>query len=392
MHFFVAAKLAWCNTTNDWQRLFVRCSGIVFAVVLIFMQTGFRNALFDSNVRIMDEKINVDIVIRSKSRFMLSSGQQMPLRNVVSAQSLAGVRSAEPLYIENIASPIRQTGSAARKIRVLAFDPHSDTFANFGLSGIADELGEFGTAAADVKSKRMFGLPRSPDELTSDVFGELAGKQVRIAGLFESGIDFSNDGNLVMTPDNFARYFSFRGDGEPLSMVDYGIVRLEEDVDKNQVLSGLKQLLGPNVIVQTRNDFLASERDFWGKNTPIGLIFWVGTIIGFVVGLIICYQVLATDISDHMGEFATLKAMGYSPVFFAAVVVIQAILLSLVAFAPGLVIALLAFEGVNLGTGLVMFLNLERTGLVLGLTVSMCAISGMIALRKLLLADPASLF
>lgn len=358
----------------------------------MFMQTGFRNALFDSNVRIMEEKINTDIVIRSKSRFMLSSGQTMPLRYVIAAQSCQGVQSAEPLYIENVASEIRRMGFIARKIRVIAFDPTSDTFSGFGLLSLADKLAERGTAAADIKSKKMFGLPRSPDELTASSFGELRGKKIRIVGLFESGINFSNDGNMIMTPENFSEYFSFRGGGNPLSRVDYGVVSCDEISEPEQVVARLEELLGSNVIVQTRNDFLRSERDFWGKNTPIGLIFWVGTMIGFVVGLIICYQVLATDIGDHMGEFATIKAMGYPPVFFAAVVVIQALLMSLVSFIPGLVISLIAFEGVNVGTGLTMFLNVERTTMVLGLTVLMCVISGTIALRKLLSADPASLF
>jgi putative ABC transport system permease protein len=392
VHLFLSAKLAWSNTTNNWQRLFVRCSGITFAVVLMFMQTGFRNALFDSNVRIVEEKINVDIVIRSKSRFMLSSGQQMPLHHVITARSCEGVHLAEPLYIENMASGIRRAGFSSRTIRVIAFDPKSETFVKFGLKDLADALAQQGTAAADIKSKKMFGLPRTSDELTNDVFGELSGKQVRIVGLFESGINFSNDGNLVMTPQNFSEYFSFRGNGDPLSAVDYGLVRCVEGVDVEQVVSRLKNVLGPNVFVQTRDSFLESERNFWGKNTPIGLIFWVGTMIGFVVGLIICYQVLATDIADHLGEFATLKAMGYPSTFFAAVVVIQSLLMSLVSFVPGLVIALVAFQFVNIGTGLVMFLNIERTATVMGLTVLMCVISGIIALRKLLSADPATLF
>jgi len=121
MHLFLAAKLAWSNTTANWQRLFVRCSGVTFAVVLMFMQTGFRNALFDSNVRIMEEKISADVVIRIKSRFMLSSGQQMPFQYVVTARSCEGVAAAEPLYIENMMSEWHREGTPKRKIRVLGF-------------------------------------------------------------------------------------------------------------------------------------------------------------------------------------------------------------------------------------------------------------------------------
>lgn len=195
-----------------------------------------------------------------------------------------------------------------------------------------------------------------------------------------------------MTPQNFAQYFSVRGGGKPLSQVDYGVVKCKSTADPVVVARRLQKLLGPHVIVETRADFLKSERNFWGKSTPIGLIFWVGTLIGFVVGLIICYQVLATDIGDHMGEFATLKAMGYSTSFFTSVVVVQALLLSMVSFVPGFLIALTAFNLVNISSGLIMFLNVERTLTVLGLTVTMCVISGIIALRKLLSTDPASLF
>ncbi len=392
MHLLLAAKLAWSNTTANWQRLLVRCSGVTFAVVLMFMQTGFRNALFDSNVRIMEEKISADVVIRIKSRFMLSSGQQMPLQHVITARSCKGVAAAEPLYIENVMSEWHRSGAPKRKIRVLGFDPTHELFHGFGLATLGRELSRPSTAASDVKSKSMFRLPRTEEQRRADPFGELLGKTVELVGLFETGINFSNDGTLVMTTQNFASYFSLRGSGVPLSQVDYGVVRCQQNESPVVVADRLQKMLGPNVIVQTRADFLKSERKFWGKNTPIGLIFLVGTLIGFVVGLIICYQVLATDIADHMGEFATLKAMGYPTGFFAAVVIFQALVLSIVSFVPGMMIALLAFGVVNWGTGLYMFLDVQRASLVLGLTVLMCVISAIIALRKLLSTDPASLF
>ncbi len=392
MHLLLAAKLAWSNTTANWQRLFVRCSGVTFAVVLMFMQTGFRNALFDSNVRIMEQKIDADIVIRIRSRFMLSSGQQMPLQQVIVARSAEGVAAAEPLYIENMLSALRRGQNSSRKIRVLGFDPGHELFANFGLAELGSELKRPGTAVSDVKSKSMFGLPTTMTQLRLNPFAELGGRRLELVGLFRMGINFSNDGTLAMTPENFARYFPVRGGGDPLSMVDYAVVRCEASADPVEVVNSLRKLLGDSVLVQTRRDFLKSERNFWGKNTPIGLIFWVGTVIGFVVGLIICYQVLATDIGDHMGEFATLKAMGYPTVFFATVVGSQALILSLVSFVPGLLITMIAFTGINWTSGLIMFLNVPRTLMVLGLTVLMCVMSGMVALRKLLSADPASLF
>ena len=391
MHLLLATRLAWSNTIDDPQRLFVRCGGITFAVVLIFMQTGFRNALFDSNVRLV-ERIDADFVIRSKTRYMLSSGQLMSLQEVVKARGCPGVAEVQPIYIENVASYLRKYGTFARRLRVVAFDVNSEMVRRFGLEDKVHRLNSAGTAVADLKSKSIFDFDATQPNRPGKAFGELANKQLTLVGFFELGIDFSNDGNMIMTPRNFVEYFPQRGSGDPLSVVDYGIVRCTAAADRGMVLEWLRRELGTNVLVDSKTDFIKSERNFWGKNTPIGLIFLVGTIIGFVVGMIICYQVLATDIGDHMSEFATIKAMGYPTVFFAEVVVCQALFLSLLSFLPGMLIALFAFEVVNLFTGLVMFLNFPRISLVLGLTVLMCVISGMIALRKLLSTDPASLF
>ena len=401
MHLHLAAKLAWSNTTDNWPRLAVRCSGITFAVVLMFMQNGFSDALFDSNVRIIEEKIDADIVIYTKSRFMLSSGQTMPLERVVAARNCPGVASAEPFYIENMTSELRPGKNLqnivksfwpSRRIRVISFDIRSDSFAGFGLQDYAEQLDMPLTGAADVKSKNMFMFP-SDDSISNQAFGELAGKQIRLVGTFELGMDFSNDGNLIVSPRNFVRFFSMRGNGDPLSLVDYCIVNCDPDADPKEVVKELEKNLGESVKVKSKKDFLQLERKFWRKSTPVGLIFAFGKWIGFLVGVIICYQVLATDIGDNMGEFATIKAMGYPPSFFGAVVVIQALLLSVASFIPGVAISALTFEAINSFAKLGMSLfGVWRIGTVFLLTVAMCVISGLSALRKLLSADPASLF
>ncbi len=115
-------------------------------------------------------------------------------------------------------------------------------------------------------------------------------------------------------------------------------------------------------------------------------------IMGFVVGILICYQVLYNDIADHMAEFATLMAMGYSRGYFVGVVVREAIYLALFGFLPGLCISWLLFQGITGWTGLTMTLSLWDIGLTLAFTVVMCVVSGLLAVRKLLAADPASLF
>jgi putative ABC transport system permease protein len=392
MHLLLAAKLAWKNSTNDPKRLIIRCAGITFAVVLMFMQTGFRNALFDSNVRAI-EMIDCDIIIKNESRYTLSSGQSLQFDELLRSSGHVSVVDSQPLYIEVAGGLLRQQGKKARKIRVIGANPESPMFASYGVNELSSQLLQPGTAIADTKSKRMFKLNENSIRLQGESFGELAEKKIDLVGSFQLGIDFSNDGNLFMSPENFNRYFSYRGrGGEASRVIDYGLLKCEPGTNVKIAAREIQSLVGKHTRVLTKQKFLAAERSFWGKNTPIGLIFMVGTIIGFVVGMIICYQVLASDISDHLGEFATLKAMGYKPSFFASVVVFQALCLSLFSFLPGLLITLIAFQFINSITGLLMFLNFARGSVVLFLTVAMCVASGFIALRRLLTADPASLF
>jgi putative ABC transport system permease protein len=131
---------------------------------------------------------------------------------------------------------------------------------------------------------------------------------------------------------------------------------------------------------------------FWKKSTPIGFVFGLGLALGFVVGVVVCYQILATEISDHMAELATLKAMGYSPRFFLFFVLEESLYLAVLGFIPGVIGAAICYAGLASATGLLMRLSLDRAGAVFVLTLAMCVVSGLLAIRRLHTAAPADLF
>ena len=120
------------------------------------------------------------------------------------------------------------------------------------------------------------------------------------------------------------------------------------------------------------DEFIAKERDFWDKVAPIGTVFYIGVVMGFIVGCVICYQVLFADISDRLGEFATLKAMGYSNLRLFRVVVMQAVYLALLGYVAGLVVSLLLFGWVHEATGLPLDLSRNDPLPILALSVVMC--------------------
>jgi putative ABC transport system permease protein len=222
---------------------------------------------------------------------------------------------------------------------------------------------------------------------------ELNGRRVQLVGTFDLGTDFAHDGNLVMSAENFARFFPERLQGrDPLSVVDLGIVHVSPGADENEVRRNIDNLLDDRVWVATRQEFRDQEVKFWDDSTPIGIVFQAGTWIGFVVGFVICYQVIYSDIADHMPEFATLKAMGYGAPYFIGLIVTEAVLLSFIGYVPGLLASTGLYTWLAGATGLLLRMTAPSMLLVFVLTLAMCIGSGVFAVRKLLSADPASLF
>ena len=385
--------LAWKNLVHDKRRLLIALSGISFAVVLMFQQRGFNNALFDSTVAIL-KQTQADIIILDKGRFSVSSETRFDRKLLDLAASTPGVERTDPVYIENSLAFLRTPGSKARPIRVIGFDLTHPIFVDSdGTSLDVDTLKlQTHSALVDVLSKDDYGLDLSPASGEIQT-AELADKTINIVGTFHLGRDFANDGNLIVSSDSIAHYFPYRKLGDPLGVVDMGLVQCSDGANVAAVKERLKiKLEGQDVTVETRAEFIEREKKFWASATPIGTIFLIGAIIGFVVGVIICYQILATNISDHIGEFATLKAMGYSNGYFVRLVIAESFYLSLIGFVPGFLISIILFQLIAHITGLIMIMTVWRAMLILVLTILMCVVSGVLALQKLLSTDPAELF
>ncbi|MBX7167786.1 MAG: ABC transporter permease DevC [Pirellulales bacterium] len=379
--------LAWKNLTHDPRRLLIAAVGIGFAVLLMTTQLGFLNAMSDSNVELL-VKLRADIVLRSGSRYTLAQRKGFPRRRLAQAAAVPGVVVALPLYLEQNLSVWRNPADGIdRAIRVIGVDLDQELLELDWQPEVRDALRRPFTLASDRRSKREFG------NLAPGAVSELSGQRAEIVGQFTLGTDFLADGSLLTNQDNFERYFPLRNpDGETLDDVDLGVVRVAADADPDEVLARLRHILPADVEALSKDAIVAGEREFWRKSTPIGFVFGLGTAMGFLVGVIICYQVLYTDIADHMAEFATLKAMGYRARYFLQLVLEESVLLSLFGFLPGILVSLAVFGWLGDWTGLLMRLTPPRMATVLALTMLMCMASGMLALRKLMAADPAELF
>jgi len=202
------------------------------------------------------------------------------------------------------------------------------------------------------------------------------------------GTSFGIDGSFFTSTDNWLRLFPHRSRNE----IQLGLIRLRQGADSVTVRDRLRDYLPKDVLVMTKADFVKREGDYWNSATPIGYIFAFGAIMGFVVGAIIVYQILFADVSEHLSEYATLRALGYPNRYISGIVIQQALILGVLGYIPGVVAVAWLYGKAAAATSLPLYVTSDRAIAVFAMTLSMCAISALLALRKVRRMDPADVF
>jgi len=383
----LAIPLAWLQLSREKLRMTVALLGVAFAVVLIFMQLGFREALFDSAVR-YHGTLRYDVALFSKKSNFIVQPEQFSRRRLFQVLGRPDVQDVKSVYVGQAVWRNPAAWNETRSIFVMGFDPSERVFDLPEIAGALEELRLPDRVLYDRTSRPEYGpVPRMFEEQGA-VETEIGGRAVTVVGLFSLGTSFGIDAAVITSDLNFLRIFPHRTPG----LIDLGLIDLVPGADPVAVAAEIRAELPEDVHVYTRDDFIRAEVAYWNGNTPIGFVFFFGTVIGIVVGAIIVYQILFSDVSDHLQEYATLKAMGYTNGFLFTVVLQEAAILAVLGFLPGLAVCLGLYRLAGDATSLPIEMTWARGSVVLALTVGMCCLSGAMALRKVRSADPADVF
>ncbi|MEC4892606.1 MAG: ABC transporter permease DevC [Oscillatoria sp. PMC 1051.18] len=378
--------LAWLQLTHEKIRLLVALAGIAFADILMFMQLGFRDALFESSV-ILTKQFRGDIFLLNPQSDTLVALETFSERRLYQALSVEGVATVSPIYL-NFAIWKNPITRDTRAIQVIGFNPVDDIINLPGVRNNLDVIKLPDVVLFDELSRPEYGAIAELFNQGKTITTEVAERRIKVKGLFALGASFGADGNIITSDVNFLRLFPEREKG----LIDIGVINLQPEANLELVLTGLKAELPEDVVVFSREEFIAHEKNYWQNSTAIGFVFTLGTIMGFIVGTVIVYQILYTDVADHLPEYATLKAMGYTDFYLLVVVFQEAIILALVGYLPGFSVALLLYFMAANATSLPMAMTIFKAIMVLILTIIMCLVSGAISVRKLNSADPADIF
>jgi putative ABC transport system permease protein len=217
----------------------------------------------------------------------------------------------------------------------------------------------------------------------------MGNRRTNVIGLFELGSTLFTKGYVVMSDWNYKQYSKNKGDS--LNNISVGLLTLEPGANPIQVQAKLRGNLPNTIEVLTRKELILKEMQFWEAD-PSGIVLTFGAVIGFVVGVIVVYQVLYTDVAEHLPEYATLKAIGYSDQALLRVVLQEALILAVLGFVPGTITSVGVYQLLSALTRIPLTLRPDVAIQVFILTIFMCALSGAIAMRKLRTADPADVF
>lgn len=379
--------IAWLSLTHRKPRLAAALAGVAFASVLMFLEMGFLNGLFDSQTNVV-RQLDADLVIVHEQKEAFVPLAPFPRRRVIQARAVQGVEAAYPVYLmEYGASWKNSTDGRDYPILVFGINPDDPVFLIPEVQQQVALLKEPDTAILDSRSRDFYG------EIGADLPAELSRRAVRVVGTFPLGPDFRIDGNVIVSDRTFANIYG--GAVEPSareSLVELGLIKVVPGADLAATQRAVAEVLPDDVRVLTRTELEGLIQNYWSNSKPVGAVFGLGMVVGFLIGVAICYQILYTDVIDHLPQYATLKALGYHNRHLVRIVLQKAVYLGLLGFVPGLIGSALVYAGVEGYSGILMRLTIGRALVVLVATIAMCLLAGAIAIRRVIRSDPAEVF
>ena len=390
--------LGWAQLSHQKTRMLVALTGVAFSNILIFTQLGLRALLFEG-ITLLPEALEGDLFMMSAFAPTIDFGS-FPRVYLYQADAVEGVAAASPIYLSsaNWVNPLdlettdeTEPGSGfnlfANRVKIVAFNPAQPVMAIPEVNQQLSRLNEPDAILYDRLSQDKLGPVAELLGERGEVLSVMNNRRVRVVGLFNLGSTLFDNAHIIMSDWNYAR----RNGAASLDNVSVASLRLDPGADVETVRAGLQAHLPNDIKVLTKTELVTLEQDFQ-ESFPNGKVLNFGAAMGFVVGVVIVYQVLYTDVSEHLPEYATLKAMGYSDTALLGVVLQEALILAVLGFIPGYFASYGVYGLLTWLTRIPLTMKAQVAVQVFLLTVVMCIISGAIAMNKLRSADPADVF
>jgi len=372
--------VAWLNTIQNPKRTATAVGGICFAVLLIFMQAGFLGAA-RMNASLAYSILDFDLILVSRGYLTMPRSETIDPYRVIQASSVPGVAQAAGLYIDGGDWRNQSTGDSASCF-VFGVSTEARTFLDPVVNANTLRLKDSLTAMVDLRSRPAYG-PWSVGGTA-----KVNNQSLKIVGDYSLGMGLLADGSVVVSHNTYARLFGQNA----ADRYNFGLIKVSPGENPETVAERLRATLADDVVISTKAEIMRREERYFVSVKPVGIMFQVGMGVAFIVGAVILYQILSSEISNRMKEFATLKAMGYTERYIYGVGIAQGLLFSLMGYFPSLALSFILYRVLRALSGFPVYMDLNRALFVFALTLGMCVIAAALSLGKIKRADPADLF
>jgi putative ABC transport system permease protein len=370
--------LACRNLFHDRLRLIATVVGIVFSIVLVTVQLGVFLS-FERMVTTMIDHAQADFWIvppetRSFEESSLLSGRQR-----LQALSVDGVAAVTPLVV-GYASWRKPNGGASTPVLVVGAPTNVSGMPPWNIvEGSADDLSTPDSVAIDRSYFEQLGIARINQR------AEINNQKARVAAV-TGGIR-----SFTTTPHVFAAIERARGYlGVPPNRANYYVVRIAANANAAVVRSLLVGTLS-DAEVLTPTEFRHRTRLFWLFDTGAGAALLGSAILGIIVGTTIVAQTLYSSTKDHIKEFAALRAIGSARRYILKVILAQASISAVVGFSIAVSVDL-SLVKMTRDAALPIVMSPELSVGLFALTIAMCAIAAVAAIRVVTRIDPVLVF
>ena len=380
--------LAWLQLKRQPVKYLVAIAGIGFAALLMYMQIGFQSGLLTSSTTFY-AALDADLILISPKTVSSGSFSQFPQSQLFRANGYKEVETVVPMYVTNITAQ-KLGGQKPTSLRIIGYDPDVKALNVDAVNEQSNQLKTAGYALFDTEGNSRTGPVAKAIEENGYQFLTLYNltQTFRTVGLFGLGSTFAADSNIITSPGTAIQLADQLNFGE----ISLGLIKVNDKQALPQLQRNLQELYDGEIQVLTKDELIAQEQNYWNTSSSFGVVFGFGTFMGVIVGGVMVYQVLYTDVTDHLKEYATLKAMGFSNQFILGIVIQEAILLGVSSFIPSTLVSAGMYAFLTSASGISIQMTHQKIGLVGALTVGICAASAAIAVNKLRDADPASVF
>jgi putative ABC transport system permease protein len=371
------ASLAVRNLLHDKVRLAVTLTGIIFAVVLVAVQTGLFLGFTTTTSNVIDNS-RADLWVVSKGAQYIEVGTPYSEKKLYHTLAAPGVAEAEK-YIVRFSQWKKPDGGNA-SCEVIGFDPDSDMGGPWQLSeGDVHSLKLPDTVIVD----RFYALKLGVTHLGQTI--EISNIRARVVG-FTQGIRTFTTSPLVFTSFKNAQRYTAMDTGQTV----YILVKGAPGVAPEQLRRVLEARL-TDVDVWTARQFSSMTANYWMFSTGAGITVIMAAVLGLLVGVVVVAQTIYAATIDHIREFGTLKAMGATNGYIYRVILRQAAISAAIGYGAGIAIASMAAASSSNGGANILLPIPVRVGLF-GLTLLMCLGAAMVSINKVTKIDPAMVF